>query len=479
MSLQKVISEPGEFLKYIEKNPVYKSFFSQFSPRSLFSPNWKTLVQCFEKMHKIPPELTEFDPSIGMSIFCKYLILIVPSFFTNEFLKKFYVLMDKLRQKDINFLVYLVTTRINTQQKINAIYQLPDCDSTFYFLGSLFSEKDIFLIAFQRIYSSYHLVSENVRIYINKCLEKSLLMGPANEHIIDITEICLDHSNISKIKKSESGFNPIMLLIEKTFPISLSKCEPTTISKFFSLVLMKSDLPLSILNLLFLTNTQLILNFPQILNFLNIAPSLLFEYINLLPQNKCQSSWYLILVKVSHMVMDYPYQNIILSISFHLLTALKEKKALLISTIPSTNILEWFSNFIKNFTNNNYNLTLFGIFLIILRCFDDIAKITFEKTNFIKSFETALNSLSDKISISNIIFWSMNPNSKKFPYHYLIDNHGIDDITFPPPSSFFLFHIIPEILAILFKVAIDDSTPKNQPKVNHTPLRIINRRIIR
>jgi len=474
-------SSKSQFLDYLSKNETASNFFFRFNAKDLFSNNWKTIQICIEQMIPVPKELLCFDSCLGMCFFTKYLTLVIPAFFTDEFLQTFIVALDKLPANDLNILVSLITARLSTNQKSIAVYQIPDCGSTFFFLGSLLVDEVLFQASFQRIFSSFNLVPVSCRKFITNVFRKSLLCGPARRHIREIIEIALHHG-LKAQKKSKNvafnrqptgttGFDIVISAIIDYYPDSLSETDPLEVQNCISSVFQTQKIHTGALNLLLLTNSKIILTTTQILGFVEKCPVLLYEYIDRLSFNESSSCWYLILVKASQMSVNIKTRAILLSIYFNFLrTSLSNPQFL--SLLPSTQTYEWFVKFLNDMVDSTHHYALLCVFMLFMRCFGQISRSIINDTDFSASFEKAFNQVSNKILFSKVIFWALSPK-KVAPMGDIVDFSDIISGYFPPPSSPFVFLVVPILLSTILKISIHDSTPKNLPLLK-TPLRMNN-----
>lgn len=455
------------FVELVKENPSASAFFSSLSVKDMFLSEAADLRREIDKLRNIPSELVDTRSGSGMSLLAMYLICCLPESPSDEYIQIFFHAVDVLLARDLDFVVGAVAPKLTLQQKEMSIFYLPDCGSTFRFLGTMLDDSDaVFLNAYQRTFSSFHLVPKCCRAEVKANLTKSLKFGPARFHVLEMLEIAIGHSK-PEDDDDACVFLILMNCIVDSFPESMETLTRDETVEFFKAILAQPLLPRSVLWLMIKTRVNLDLKFPQMVSFLSICPALLFEYFSTLMEDEKVGAWYLLLVKGRHEIKDM-FDT--LTVFSNFFAAIKSDPNLLAVVVPSE-FLEWSASLISRMTGRKEELAVFGIYLLFVRCFDEIARKVVETTQVVAACDQLIHKAEDKIELADVIFWSLDP-SRKCSFKELVDVR--DDIfaDIPPPSSAFVFQIVPCLLNVLIPVAIEESTPKECLK-ERTPVRLI------
>ncbi|EAX93633.1 Beige/BEACH domain containing protein [Trichomonas vaginalis G3] len=459
-------------LEVANKYPEAASFFNRFSKKDLFSLNWKQTKEILDQLKPIPDALVTIIPELGMTILAKYIAITFCSFFPEELFQIYLLILDKLPSQDLDLIIPLLVSRLSIPQRKAAIFKLPDCGATFMFLGSLIHSEDLFITAFQRIFSSIHLIPQTLQQYLISQLRKTIENGVGRSHITEIIEIATHYKTTSTKKQSNkifsndyessSSLDIILTIICDYYPHSLVKTDPKSLQTALQQVFKLKNIPLSALKLVLLTNSQVPLTFKHIYNLSQKSPNLVFDYLSRLTESDGISAWYQILSKISMMEVNIQTREFLINCYEYYLIAC-HNNPIYISAIQSSGTMEWFIEVIGKMTDSMYHITIFSLFLLLFRSFGQTAKFISSYNEFQVEFESSLQRINNKILYYDAVLWILD-EKRSCPFKNFLNSEELEKIKFPPPSSPFVFEFIPIVLTTLMKIAVADSTPKNIPQ---------------
>lgn len=471
--------EVNSFIEVFEKYPEAASVFNKYPKKDLFSLNWKQTKQILDSLKPIPKCLLEIIPELGMCFLAKYMMVTFYSFFPEELLQSYLLLIDKLPTQDLDLVIHLIVSRLSVPQRKAAIFKLPDCGATFHFLGSIIDNEELFFTAFQRIFSSLNLVPSNLQPLLISLLRKSIESGVARQFITDIIEMAIHCKPVFVTKRlrnwmqkeyqSSSVLDIVLTAICDFYPSSLIKTDSKALQNALQLVFKSKDVPFSALKLVLLTDSQILLTFQQIYSFYTQGSAFLFEYILRLSETDSLNTWKLILSKISQMEVNMQTREFIISCYENYLIAC-HSNAIYTTAIQSSGTIEWFASFTKTMADSIYHIAIFSLFILFFRSFAEMAKQISNFPDFQQDFENAINKSREKQLFYEAIFWLLD-SSRERPFDKVVNFQEIMKIKFQAPSSPFVFEVVPTILNTLLKIAIADSTPKDLPK-SPTPRRM-------
>lgn len=453
-------SKVDEFFKEIKHFQPINDYFSQFQIEELFSNDCEIMHECFEKLNHFPNCLLDYNKNFNSSFLAKYISIALPTEITDQLLMDLSYFIDKLTNQDLNFIVPVIASRLNVVQKAIALFNFPDCAATFVLLSSLLNNENYFILAFQRIYSSFHLVPSICHRIINSSLKLSIFKGPARSQILGMFPILI---RSYKTQNFERGKSPLEIVFEGIIDCHPRSTELLSNNELETLVSMLTKLPkLPYQALIFfeLINVHPGLTIQQVNHLITQSPEILFNYMKKIPLDCSEDIFASMMDNIASIPFEFPNKDFILIIYKHILLFSLEDHSHIRFMFQSN--VQWFHQTLKKMKGDRLDVALFGINLLMLRSFNSYSNIFLECENLSELILDTLNRFNDKYLFIDAFFYALDPENTKCPFEEIIQLEVLKTLKFPPPSTSFIYHIVPVFLrSLLLSCSSEDSSLKH------------------
>lgn len=373
----------------------------------------KNITFFLKQLSPPPDEIIQIAPNTCVSPLFNLLLLFLRTPFPRY---KLLDLVNFLPAEQTNQIIPLLMKTMSHEDKRRIITQLPDCNSTFVIIADFLLNTKTFLYSFKRLFTVIDKMSSETRSYICKMLRFSVIKGIAQNFVIEM---------VASVFSSEfpvSSIEVVFTILCDDFMTTASCCTRSLIEFLLqNAKVFHQKLPTSLLKFLIMTKAQCYLSETQIWNYVLTSPSLLFQYLELIPIQRQVNSWYNIIMSVTMLQQNNHSTFIQIVVFYHFLVAVCQRPLLMQDNLL-TKIFLWFSPNIEimryHFGFTELSSSFLCIFLEYCRLFDDFSYRFLSHHEPLAFFKSFIRDKANFKMLTDCLLWTLEPVSN-FPFEII------------------------------------------------------------